>query len=54
LACGILVFVLTLDKSPGEQLLDDRAGPWFMTGVLAAMASTWLGSIKSLRSESPR
>jgi hypothetical protein len=23
-------------------------------GVLAAMASTWLGSIKSLRSESPR
>lgn len=54
LICGILVFVLTLDKSPGERLLDDRAGPWFVIGVLAAMASTWLGSIKSLRSESPR
>jgi len=54
LVCGILVFALSLGKSPGEQLLDDRAGPWFMIGVLAAMASTWLGSIKSLRSESPR
>lgn len=54
LGCGIGVCALTLNPPAGGRLLDDRAGPLLMLGLIAAMASTWLGGIGKLREAPPR